>query len=384
MLRILLAKDLRRVWRNPLPAIINIALPLCITAIIGMVFGRGTSNEIGRVRFALVDEDQSMVSSLIRRGIEQNDAKSHLDPVFLDRKTALAQINRNELSGAIIIPADFTGDYMASGGSAKLELVKNPAESIQPALLEEMAGLIVTKLNLHGDDDPRFSRVGWSTHDEAIPHPSGRTREEKAPAFSIFAWALPGMTAMFLIFLASSAMTDFQREVRIGTLERFHTLREAMLPFIAGKVVFALVFLLICAAIMLGGGGLIFGIRWNHPLVLIALTAAYAAFAAGLAALQAASISDERRGNTFGSIAGIVLGTAGGCTFPRGDLPAFVANHITPLLPSYWFADAARNLQSGSPEAWLPVALGLMVLGAILIAGAVAVINRRLSTGTRA
>ena len=32
MLRVLLANDLLRAWRNPVPLLINLALPLCITA----------------------------------------------------------------------------------------------------------------------------------------------------------------------------------------------------------------------------------------------------------------------------------------------------------------------------------------------------------------
>ena len=56
MLRVLLAKDWRRALRNPLPWIINLALPLCITALIGLTFGgRSDNGALGRVRFAVVD-----------------------------------------------------------------------------------------------------------------------------------------------------------------------------------------------------------------------------------------------------------------------------------------------------------------------------------------
>ena len=41
MLPILLAKDLRRAWRNPLPWLINLIVPLAMTALIGLVFGGG-------------------------------------------------------------------------------------------------------------------------------------------------------------------------------------------------------------------------------------------------------------------------------------------------------------------------------------------------------
>ncbi len=66
MLRILLAKDLRRAWRNPLPWLINLIVPLAMTALIGLVFGgtfrqrsagphpvrRGGRGQIAAVRFS--------------------------------------------------------------------------------------------------------------------------------------------------------------------------------------------------------------------------------------------------------------------------------------------------------------------------------------------
>ena len=63
MLRALLAKDLRRARRNPLPWLLNLALPILITAVIGMVFGSGSGNDnsLGRIKFAVVAADAVLV-----------------------------------------------------------------------------------------------------------------------------------------------------------------------------------------------------------------------------------------------------------------------------------------------------------------------------------
>src|SRR2546426_5518183 len=98
MLRVLLAKDLRRVWRNPLPMLINIALPLCITGLIGLAFGGRDEGELGKIRFAVVDEDDSMLTGMLRGGMNQKKASEHLEPVLLDREKAFAQLNDSELS----------------------------------------------------------------------------------------------------------------------------------------------------------------------------------------------------------------------------------------------------------------------------------------------
>ncbi len=392
MLGVLLAKDLRRVWRNPLPALINIALPLCITAVIGMVFGGNTEEKVGRIHYALVDEDQSFMSGIMCNRMQENQANEYLDVVVMDRKAALERINRNELSGALIIRTNFGDDFFANSGKARLELIKNPAQSIQPAILEEFGQIVAARLNVHGaeirsgafGDEKEGAKPLVSVDKPGEPRTGGRQSPHDAPAFNIFAWALPGMTAMFLIFLAGNAMTDLQREWRFRTFERYHTFHQRMLPFILGKVWFTVVFLLLCGSVMLGGGAAIFHVHWNQPLALAAMAVSYAIFAAGLTALLTALMPDERRGGTLNSIAGMVLGMAGGCTFPRWQLPHFIGEHITPWLPSYWFADTARNLQSGQAGAdWMMTTVKLLVLSAVLIFSAVAMFQQRFEAGRR-
>ena len=50
------------------------------------------------------------------------------------------QLRDNKISAMLVIPAGFTRSYFASTNAVTLELVKNPAESINPAVLEELLG----------------------------------------------------------------------------------------------------------------------------------------------------------------------------------------------------------------------------------------------------
>src|SRR5271165_1121909 len=85
-LHVLLAKDLRRAWRNPLPWLINLIVPLAMTALLGLVFGGSSGGTaLGRIRFAVVDEDKSVLSDFLRGAANQNKAGEHLEPVFLER-----------------------------------------------------------------------------------------------------------------------------------------------------------------------------------------------------------------------------------------------------------------------------------------------------------
>jgi ABC-type multidrug transport system permease subunit len=189
---------------------------------------------------------------------------------------------------------------------------------------------------------------------------------------------------MFLLFLANTAMTDLYREMRFRTFERYQTMQAQLLPFVVSKVLFAVVFLLLCGAIMLGGGGLIFRVSWEQPLALTTLVIAYSCCAAGLMALLVAIVPNERRAATLNSVVAMLLGFAGGCMFPARQLPPLIRDHVTPLLPSYWFVSGTRALQDGDPVAWGLVSLKLVVVSAICIVLAVAIFQSRFKKGLRA
>ena len=130
MLRVLLAKDLRRAWRNPLPWLINLIVPLAMTALIGLVFGGGSEGgALGRIRFAVVDEDKSALSDMLRGAANQRDGGKYLEPVFMERADALREINANKISAVLIIQTNFMRDYLTARAPVSLELIKNPAES---------------------------------------------------------------------------------------------------------------------------------------------------------------------------------------------------------------------------------------------------------------
>ena len=117
----------------------------------------------------------------------------------------------------------------------------------------------------------------------------------------------------------------------------------------------------------------------------MALTLGYAAFAAAGFAVLVALVPDERRANALNTIAGMGLGLAGGCAFPPAQLPAFLREHITPLLPTAWFVEAARAMQfDGDHAAWGIATVKLAAASLVLIALAAVLFRRRFASGVRA
>jgi ABC-type multidrug transport system permease subunit len=434
MLRLLLAKDLRRAARNPLPWLINLIVPLAMTALLGLVFGGRSDNAaLGRIRFAVVDEDRSPLIEFLHGTANQGQADGHLEPVFMDRDPAMKLINANKISAVLIIRTNFTRDYLTGRAPVKLELIKNPAESINPAVLEELLGSVATGLNAIAQnfhsDFPEWQRVLQGEGDyQQVPllishigekfktaknyiFPPLITYEKEGPADStgnlgnrgnpssksadrhqattkpsgqseIFAYLLLGLSAMFLLFLGQNAMTDLHRELRQRTFERYRTMQQELWPFIVSKVLFTVVILLLCSGIMLIGGGLVFGIQWRYPLPMTALVFAYSCVIAAIFAVLVALVPDERRAGVLNNLAGMALGILGGCAFPPRQFPAFLRDHVTPLMPSFWFADTARNLQfNAGPIPWHLALLKLFGCAILLIALAACLFRRRFGSG---
>ncbi|MCL4176415.1 MAG: ABC transporter permease [Verrucomicrobia bacterium] len=420
MIRVLLAKDLRRARRNPTPWLVHLAMPLLITALIGMAFGRGSGGGggMGRVKLALVDEDDSMLTRFLRGALTQREAGKHLEVNLTDRAEALGLLTNNQISAAVILPAGFTDDYLAGRQGVSLELVKNPAQSIYPAMVEELLGGVVTVLNalarpLQQAAPPwqtALDRPGgpdWTAMANLIqgsgeqleaarpylfPPLVGYTREsrtetpkEPTPGMGVFAFLLPGLTAVFLLFMADNAIRDLYREGRFGTLERYRTLRQHLIEFIAAKVLFALVILLIAMAILLGGGALLFGFSWRAPGLLALLGLSYGLFAAGFMAVIAGLAGKERRADILNTVLAMMMGLAGGCMFPADQLPGFLRTYVTPYMPTRWFVAAAHDLQSGGEgRVWLMATLGLLALGLVALWLAARLFTRRLERGIRA
>jgi hypothetical protein len=71
--------------------------------------------------------------------------------------------------------------------------------------------------------------------------------------------------------------------------------------------------------------------------------------------------------------------------FPPEQFPAFLRDHVTPFMPTGWFASAARSVQGGNvTAAWMPAALELAVFGVLTAVLATVLFRRRLQRGESA
>ena len=416
----LLSKDFRRVWRNPWPWVLNLSIPLAITALFGVAFGGGGDDQAGmaKIKVGIVDEDQSLLGSLFRSALSQGEAARYFEVQHPTRSNAMAALLENELSAVFIVPTNFTSEFLTGRTNLILEVIKNPSERVYPTIVEELASVAVTGLNaVHRNFNSEFPRIeAVLTNDfdlvkagelakeigtrfkaagEYLSPPLVQYRKtviektedpKTGPGLSVFSFILPGMASAFLLFLADHSMRDIHREKRAQTLDRLRTVDSSVGTFIAGKILCTALTVFLGSLIMFGGGALIFGISWGNYGLLALASAAYSLFAAGLLALLVSWVRTERKSEAMNNMLIFGIAFAGGSFFPANQMPKFFQDHICPWMPNFWFTEAVRSLPEGGDGVIAPlvVVLKLGALGIVLGIIASVILQRRLSAGARA
>lgn len=420
MLRHLLIKDLRRARGNPWPYIIFLSIPLLITGLIGFVFGGASQGEgLGKIKLAIVDLDQSVISSMIRSGLNQGEADKYLDPVFTDETEGLRLINENQVSAVLIIPKNFTADYLNGKTTGPIRLIKNPAQSYYPAIMEALirslstvldsvSRNLKTELTLVGDmfnkeGTPDFIALSKlmlelkvkfefaedylfpllvSYGAETKTDPNEVTKKE---GFNLFGYLLPMLSSMFLLFLADGAMRDIYKEQRICTLDRLRSINNHLTIFICSKMLGAALIVVLGGLILFVGGGWAFGVEWKHPLKILVLLVAFALGGAGINALLVAFARNEKRSDMLGGVFMMAISMIGGSVFQVDALPGFIRNYLSPWMPNYWFIQAVQNVefQSGHTH-WIVSSLKLGGLGLVCMVLSAWILQRFYTKGVRA
>ena len=414
----LLRKDWMRIRREPGGFLIQIALPLVITGVIGLAFGGGDDGpSVAAIPIAVVDEDDSLMGQLLKGAQDQEDFRENLELRFIDAQTATKQMKRNRVSAILTIPAGFSEAFLEGEAPPPLQLLKNPAQSDYPAIAQELLASMTELLDVVSrnfgetfapwldrlEEADRFDLLLLADMIVDLGHrleraesyidPLRLTYEVEEPSadeattndssgFSVFGFLLPMLSSMFLLFIADIAMRDLHRERRQGLLNRYRTLPTRLSDYVYSKVFNAFTVCAAGGAIIFLGGSVIFQLRWTNPVQVALSIASYAFAAAGLLAFLVAVAKTERRSETINTLVVIAMAFVGGSFFMANSLPSFLQNGITPWMPNQWFIRAVQHLMFDYGDAdWRLEALKLLGLGLALSVGASSILQRQLLKG---
>src|SRR5260370_11952083 len=263
-------KDRRRLRREPITLLTWIGIPTFVALILVLIFGRGDPRPNGKLLVA--DEDGGFGAMWLTSAFTQGPLGNMITVEKVKREEGRRRMDKGNASALVIIRKDFTRALLEAE-RARRELVRNPAQSILPDMIEETLSILT--------DGAFYLQTVAGPQIRALPRsaPPGDTRvadiavqfnhlaeglrkyvappliqldtkvtQQKLDQPAGFATLmLPGMLYLGVFFIAGGLAVDVWRERTSGALRRITTTPVTLGAVLAGK--------LLAAAIILSGVG---------------------------------------------------------------------------------------------------------------------------------
>jgi ABC-2 type transport system permease protein len=411
---LIVRKDMKRRLRSPISVICMLLIPLGLTLIVGLVFGRRGEVELSHIKVLIVDNDGGMAASFLKEGMKRGKLAELIDLVEVDSAAGISLMNKGKASALIEIPKGFTSRVL-DVKSAQIDLVKNPRESFLPVIVEEITGTMAVMIGgaVRVFDEPIRETRGmlaadrWPTGEElagllASAGPrialvkdyavdtlvtlTSRTApapgERPVGAFNLFAYIMPGSILLGLLFISQITMRDILREREAGTLDRIFAGPVRSVHVIVGKVLSAFAITMASCVLLIVIGRLAFGIEWGPPLELFALVVGSILMCVGIMAFLFGFIKSERGADAMLPVVIIVICIFGGAMFPY-EIMGPAMQRAAKFSPAFWVIDGLK-LVSIEKAGWGGIARHLAivyVIGAITCFAGAARLRGRLTGG---
>lgn len=412
MRRILLIfkNDVKRRLKSPYTIIILLLIPMMMTGIIGAIFAPGAdSNALPKIKVLVVDKDKNIGSRFLLGAFDSPQIKEMFQVTLVDETRGKKLISRGNASALVIIPEKFT-ERLMDAEKSQIKVIKNPSEQFLPNIVEEFmntTGVIVSGFVQVFATEIKGIRLLIDTPIENLEMAAmlpfmeaaqkkiialqryldplliqlkeeitSEKKKKKEPDFNIFAYILPGMSVMFLLFIIEVFLRDILTEREDGKLQRmmFAPIRAVELVtarILSGWIMGIMVYLLVVV-----GGVLIFNISWGnygHLFILIAVTCFWIA---AFFALLNAFFKNKNQAGAFTSPIILVFSAFGGSILPVDQLPGAVS-WLSTITMNHWFITGTLKINAGEFPT-LPFAV-ILVSGVVLFASASIFLKRRIT-----
>ncbi len=415
-------KDLLRSSRSLFLVGMAICAPLLITGLIYFAFGSLSTEDsalpivhVGVVNADTLPADAPLQAPLgdSLRGVffDQSVSTWIVAQDYSDEASLRAALAAREIGAAVLIPANFTQNYLAGEALNPLTVLHDPTLSIAPAVvrsmlsamldgaaggriayqvLEEQAQAASRPLDAGAGTELLGQYTAWYTDFErALFHDPeraalvvaapGANPEADSPSGlqSMIALILAGQMIFFSFFTGGYAMLSILQESEEGTLARLFTTPTDRTLILGGKFLAVLLTVVLQGLVLMLAGRLFFKVDWGLPGSAALAFVGQMAAAVGLAVLLVALIKTSRQtGPIFGG-ALTALGMLSGLFTTNVAMPAgFIT--LSKFTPQGWALNAWKLTLAGQPagELLLPCAV-LLAMGAVMFVIGARLFNRR-------
>ncbi|MFV0542614.1 MAG: ABC transporter permease [Marinicella pacifica] len=347
-----------------------ITIPIMIVFLMSFISGGGNQDE-SRGTLLVTDLDDSFVSNLLINSLSQGELSSWIGIKKINAEEAQDIMQAGNASAWLTIGDNFADDYLKQRPTT-LTLVKNPAQSVIPDLIESALMLftdagdylqqlfseeLATIAGINNSDnfsDLEFTALSLSIRDRIdvfadnldpllIELKERQTEQEtNSPSVNFGLLMFPGAIMMALLFSISSLAMLIWADLQSGVLTRLSASSRGLSAYFLGQqwavlAIFSGVVLLLTVL-----GGLYFGLpvqQW--PLLIIGLVISGFVMWQILLSLVLL-MPTQRSANIVVNAAIFPILMLGGSFFPMEALPDWLAQ-IGLYFPNGYFLQAIKD-----------------------------------------
>lgn len=328
-------KEFRQISRDPMSLLILLFIP----AMMLLLYGFALNFDVRHVRLAVQDHSRSAAS--------RDLVASFVNSTYFDQVSDLpagADLNRvterRTAKAVLVIPEDYA-DAVASGRSARVQLLLDGADAMTASTVLGYADAIVAQANA----DLIAGALASVGRQPVFPI-DYRPRVWFNPELKSTQFLVPGLVGFILMLTAVvSTALSVVREKERGTLEQLRLTALRPAQFILGKVLPYLAISLASAAIILAAARLLFDVVVRGPyLDLFLVTLVYLIGALGLGLLVSSLAGTQAMAFQVGTLISMLPAIfLSGFIFPIRSMPGWL-QLITYAVPTRYFLIILRGI----------------------------------------
>ena len=384
---------IKRVLREKWGLISWLAIPVIIVFLMSLISGSGGGQLTGKL--LVTDQDQSSVSQFVTGAFNQGPLAEIFTVTEVTPEEGRLLMDAGEASAWVTLEQGF-GDALLDNLPSSIQLVKNPAQSILPQLVESSLQLLVDAVGYvqvlfdkelailkpmltnqkFNDAELVMLTLGIKSQMErlesALMPPqikmveqaveSAEAAEQKI-TFGLLMF--PGAIFMALIFCANSLTVSMWDDAKQGVIPRLASTPAALGAYFNGQVLAAVVILGLLALFLGTLGGWYFGLPWMKlPLTMVWLVFSGLVIWQLFATIALLMPSGKVANITINAMLFPLL-MLGGSFFPMESMPAWLAK-VGTFLPNGFLLKGLKDWLVRS-EPWLDALMWPMLLGLVML-----------------
>jgi len=425
-------KDMTRSFRSTFAVIFMFGVPLLVTGMFYFMFGNIAQNggfDLPETKVIIANMDEGgpklqvnpknipggkeadTMGDLVVSILESDEINDLIEVSFApDPQSARASVDSQQAQVALIIPADFTEQFMdIEDGKAVIEFYQDPTLTIGPAIMKSilnrfmngMSGVNIA-VNVFTDEANQsdYALTGLVIQqylDESLvlsddmegelleirspsSAPEDEAEESQNILLGIVGPIMGGMMIFYAFFTGTSTAQSILREEEERTLPRLFTTPTSQATILTGKLLSVFMTVFVQIVVLLTAARLIFQIQWGD-LPSVALTALGIIFSASSFGIFVNSFlkTTKQGGVIFGGVL-TVTGMLGMISiFAMGSPSAAVlGDTVSLLVPQGWAIRGLMQSMNGEPfSAVLVTALAMLAWSVVFFIVGVLRFNRR-------